>query len=1475
MQFVYETGGQAWELDLRVEHPDACVADLAAALRPPVEHAGERSDAAHGRPAEPGGELWIDGRRTPGDLGLGEAGLVAGAVVRPGADPDAAFGIGVGAGTGTAGAGASSPRGAYGVTPPLPAVAVVRVVGGLDAGASIPVGPGSVVVGRLGDGGIRLADPGVSREHCRLDVGAGGAVTISDLRSTNGTEVDGEPVLPGAPVPVAPDQVVTLGDSVQLRVLPFMLTGPVVALDPLREAGAAGTLPFNRAPRTALPADPQPLGAPQQPNKRAGGTFSVASILGPLVMAGAMVALLHDLRFAAFALLSPVMVLGNWFETRTKGRRSLRRDLRDFSRDLDELRASLGERRQAEIRRRRALLPDPAEISFRATAPSPWLWERRASSGDFLVLSAGLADLPWQPPVRDDRGTPPPEVAELLAELGELPWVPVPVSLAPGGVVGLEGDRYAALAVARALLCQAVTTSGPADVTVAVFCDQDRAADWDWAKWLPHVLDQRSGGSSRLLAVGDEAVDALAKELLDAGRAQGQAQDGPGGNKQHSGPVLLLVVDGATLTEGRPCPLRELLAGRGGPAGGIVLTNRLPALCTVTMMVAPEGHAELRRPATAELVPDLLAAGVDEPTARTLARALARFEDPELGIEGAGLPDQVPLLPLLELPELTPQALAARWRVGTSTLRAGAALGVTEHGVFRIDLDDDGPHGLIAGTTGSGKSELLRTLVASLATGNDPEHLTFALIDYKGGGALDECARLPHVVGLVTDLDEQLGERALRCLEAELRHRELLFREARVSHIRDYQRERDGGNLDLEPMPRLVVVIDEFATLVKALPDFVDSLVGIAQRGRSLGVHLIMATQRPAGSVSEAIKNNVKLRIALRLESSGDSQDVIDSPAAAAIGGRQWGRGFHRVSAREVEPVQTALSTTVSGARGGHGPVSVAPFRFERTQRQLVVAAAAEAEADQGPTDLVRLVDAARGAAEAAGIPAPRQPWPPPLPAVVADGDLPAEAACGLQTDVRGLAAVALADDPDRQAAYPVGWDPAAGNLLIYGVVGSGTSTALASIGLALARRNPPDRLHLYVLDLGAGELAPLGELPHAGAYVAAAERERQIRLVRRLRDELNRRKAAAAPADSFPAVVVLIDGIGSFLGDFSKDALGLAVVDDLGRVYADGPAVGITFAVAADRAGAVPGAWTPLTQQKVLLRLADANDYSNFGVRRGAVPTFVPGRAVVAASSQIIQFAWPGEDLAAAVEAAAGRWPDAKRSAPGVGLLPAQLTLASLGVRGRTGADPWWLPVGLGDRALEPVGLQLYEHEHALIAGPARSGRSTALCALAEALAATDKPPAVVAFAPRRSPLRDAPGISGVTTTSGELRKFLADLDLQADGRPLALLIDDADTVDDKDGVVAGLLASTRPDLHLIAAGRADALRRAYGHWTQKVRESRCCLLLVPDVDMDGELAGVTLPRIERLAPLPGRGYLAANGALEGIQVGLPAGMP
>ncbi|MEU6578132.1 FtsK/SpoIIIE domain-containing protein [Streptomyces sp. NPDC046805] len=1417
MRIVYGDGVSERELELRVGRPDATLADLASALG--VSATG----------------LSVDGRVAPPETVLNESGLVQGARV---------------AGAGGA-AKAAGPR--------RPA-AVLRVVGGLEAGRSVALPAGRTVLGRGAEADVRVVASGVSRLHAALDVAADGRVRITDLGSANGTDVGGERVR-GAGVPVHADDLVSLGGEVLLRVLPPDRLGAVQHVNPLREVSPGGTLPFNRAPRGGRSADPPRIVVPNAPRRSEKAPFSIASMLGPLAMAAGIVALTHDIRYAAIAALTPLMFLGNFVEERMRGRSTLRRGMRDHAVRLTEFERQVTDRRAAEIRTRRTAHPDPAEVVHRATAPGVALWERRPGAPDFLRVVVGYADLPWTPPLNDGSTEPPaPQAADILASYSVLPQVPAVAGVGAGEAVGFEGDRRTCLAVARSVLCQAVTGSGPADVTVAVFADDDRIADWDWTKWLPHGADAPSG-TARLVAVGPDQADSLARALSSAAAEQAEP-DRDAENNGH-GPVLLVVVDGATLLEGRPCPLRDLLAGygHGGASsvrcGGIVLTDRLPALCTTVVTAPGDGIGRVRDVASGEVVSHVLLGGMPEAAARATARALARFEDPELRVEGAGLPDRVSLLPLLDLDDVSGAAVADGWRKRASALRVRAVLGVSERDLFSVDLDDDGPHALIAGTTGSGKSELLRTLIAGMAVDADPEHLTFVLVDYKGGGALDECARLPHTVGLVTDLDEQLGERALRCLEAEIHHRERLLREVGLSHIRDYQRMRDTGHGDLEPMPRLAVVIDEFATLVKALPDFVDALVSIAQRGRSLGVHLIMATQRPAGSVSDAIKNNVKLRIALRLESTGDSLDVIDSPASAGIGSRQWGRAYYRLSAREVLPVQTALSTGVTPQAAVTAPVTVVPFALglpdggpDRTREE------------GGETDLRRLVAAAREASRLVDFAPPRRPWPDPLPPVIRTADLPATAERGLHTEAAGLPSWALADDPDRQRQYAVGWDPGAGNVLVYGAGGSGTTSALAALALAGAGASPPDQLHLFALDMGAGGLAPLAELPHSGAHIGAAERERQVRLIRLLRRELDARKARVQ-AES-PQWLVLLDNLGALLSDLDKDMSGMNLIDELARVYADGPAVGIRFAVTADRSGAVPSAWSALTQAKLLMRLADPGEYGYFDVPRTAVPTYVPGRALVTANRQVVQLAWPGDDLETAVAGVAARWAGAPATVPSVGLLPTELPLTALTDPAMADGDPWQLPVGLDAATLGCAWLRLYEHEHALIAGPQRSGRSTALCTLARLVAAAESPPAVVAFAPRRSPLRDLPpGTATIVLSYDTLQETLAECP-----GPTLLLVDDADTVEDELGVLQSWLAAVTPGRHLIAAGRADALRRLYGHWTQPARDSRCGILLSPDHDLDGDLLSTELPRHDRLAAVPGRGYLVTDGVAGGVQL-------
>ncbi|MBV9448268.1 MAG: FHA domain-containing protein [Streptosporangiaceae bacterium] len=319
---------------------------------------------------------------------------------------------------------------------------------------------------------------------------------------------------------------------------------------------------------------------------------------------------------------------------------------------------------------------------------------------------------------------------------------------------------------------------------------------------------------------------------------------------------------------------------------------------------------------------------------------------------------------------------------------------------------------------------------------------------------------------------------------------------------------------------------------------------------------------------------------------------------------------------------------------------SVPAFRDEPEQ----VPIEADPPAMEIEPELEHPVSAAREATHLDRLrPAPL-PAPDPLPGNIPLAAVTDRTGRGFQTQTTGLPALAVADDSYRQSQYLAGWDPAAGNLLLYGMSGYGTTSALATLAIAIARARPPDAVHLYVLDLGTGKLAPLVGLPHVGAYIGPAERERQGGLVRLLCQELDARNASGGrdrPAD----VLVLIDSIGSLLAGFGKDAAAERVPEDLERVYVEGPTVGIRFAATADRGDAVPRLWAALTEQKLLFQLGGPDGYESFDIPHPAIPSsLVPGRAVIAATGQLIQFAWPGADLTEQVARAGGCWAGASR---------------------------------------------------------------------------------------------------------------------------------------------------------------------------------------------------------------------------------------
>jgi S-DNA-T family DNA segregation ATPase FtsK/SpoIIIE len=378
------------------------------------------------------------------------------------------------------------------------------------------------------------------------------------------------------------------------------------------------------------------------------------------------------------------------------------------------------------------------------------------------------------------------------------------------------------------------------------------------------------------------------------------------------------------------------------------------------------------------------------------------------------------------------------------------------------------------------------------------------------------------------------------------------------------------------------------------------------------------------------------------------------------------------------------------------------------------------------------------------------------------------------------------------------------------------------------------------VLDHGAGDLASLAALTHVGAVITAAEDERTERLLRHLRGELHRRRRrgrAAGGGARLHSIVVLIDGWSGFATtDGDLDAI--ARRDEIARLVADGPALGIWTVITADTATAVPLTLANLIPAKLVFRLADRHDHATFGLTTSSPPA-LPGRALDTRTGLEVQLALAGD-----VAPRSGR-----AAAPAIETLPEEVRLADL----PAGA------VGIGDDDLTPRTLPLRAGDGALVTGPARSGRSTALCTIASACSAVGWQ--VTALAPRpSSPLRTCGSVRLVTSV-GDLVEAT-----RSPGRHL-LLVDDAETVDDPLGELAAVIAAQPADVHLVASARSDALRAAYGHWARDLRRSRLGLALRPDPD-DGDLLGTTFPRRARPAANAGRGYLVVDGVVEVVQV-------
>ncbi|WP_461711832.1 FtsK/SpoIIIE domain-containing protein [Streptomyces sp. DSM 41013] len=1392
----------------------------------------------------------------------------------------------------------------------------LRVVGGPGAGFVHRLGVGKYDIGSGPAAYVRIEDPEVDARALTLSVATDGTCKVAVHSDKEGVTLDGESVQErdGDDWPLGAQ--IAVGNSL----VELARYAPPNAALKWSEDGVG--LDYNRPPRLRPAERPTNFRLPSSPRDYEARPLPWLMALTPLVGAVVAVMVFGRWYYLIMAGLSPILLFANYFNDKKHGRKSHAKQVKEYEEQKARIEKDAQAALVAERDDRRQAIPDPAVVLSVATGPRTRLWERRRTDRDHLLLRVGTGQLPSEV-VLDD-----PEQDDHRRQVTwKIEDAPVALSLRTLGVVGIAGPGDSARSLGRWAVAQTAALHSPMDVQFYVLSENSAQSEWDWVRWLPH--SRPSGGQDVNVLIGTDAETVGARigeltQILDARKKAAEQKGGGAQGSSFTDPDIVVVWDGSRRLRSLPGVVRLL---REGPAVSMFAVcidaeeRFLPGECQAFVVAEPRAEESGRQQRDAEARPAQQVAGgfpsfqawhtntPAEPEQRAraeklrlrveeagveritgvrpdfvtpawclrLARSLSALRDISGETEDSALPGSSRLLDVLQLEPPTADAIGARWRMGGQSTMA--VIGESYDGPFGIDMRKDGPHGLIAGTTGSGKSELLQTIVAALAVANTPENMTFVLVDYKGGSAFKDCVKLPHTVGMVTDLDAHLVERALESLGAELKRREHILAAADAKDIEDYQDlvRRDPSHA---PVPRLLIVIDEFASMVRDLPDFVTGLVNIAQRGRSLGIHLLLATQRPSGVVSPEIRANTNLRIALRVTDGGESSDVIDSPEAGHISKNTPGRAYVRLGHSSLVPFQ---SGRVGGRRpGAADPAALAPWvgplGWEELGRAALTKPKTESREDDEITDLKVLVDAVRDANRSMGIPAQHSPWLPALDEKLLLDEIDVPALAGAAPGKLPPAPYGIEDLPSDQARRPVVVDFASfGHLMIGGAPRSGRSQVLRTIAGSLARTHSTADVHLYGIDCGNGALNALTRLPHCGAVVGRNQTERVVRLVNRLKGELSRRqdlladsgfadigeqRASVEESERLPHIVVLLDrweGWVPTLGEVDHGSL----TDELQTMMREGASVGIHLILTGDRTLLV-GRIATLTEDKYGLRLADRSDFASLGIPSRKVPEEIPpGRAFRNEAGTETQFALLSEDTtgqgqAAAItaigEAAAARdagVPRARRPFR-VDSLPSRISFPEAWEMRDPEASRsrLWALIGIGGDEIVGFGPDLADGVPSfVIAGPAKSGRSTVLMNVAQSLLAQGT--RLVVAAPRQSPVRQLDGVEGVlkvfTGDDIDEDEFEELIDGASPEEPIAVLVDDGEILEDCDAesqMKKIVSRGAERGLALVIAGDEEDVCSGFSGWQVDAKKARRGILLSPQESSSGDLIGLRVSR-------------------------------
>ena len=868
------------------------------------------------------------------------------------------------------------------------------------------------------------------------------------------------------------------------------------------------------------------------------------------------------------------------------------------------------------------------------------MWERAFYDSDFLEVRIGSGKIKNVSKITAPRITyqncddPLIQKAEEIARRYEyIENAPVTLDLKKNNSVGIVGFDVLVKNAAVNMAMQIAAMHDSAEVKMAFIFDDKDSDYFDWVKKLPHVWNDDM--DFRFIAKDKPEVQTLLRRLLEEMGIRTGTRGG--GNKNAPVPAYVLFILDQELISDASISSFILSEYETAAFVSIFASNEvsdIPSGCKTIIQTYADNASLYDRTASHKFFTSFDKETVFPENLARFASTMSTFVTMS-SAKNTNIPTSVGFMDLFRAGSIEEIGVFRRWSEANPQKSLAVPIGIKGGGEnFYLDIHEKyhGSHGLMAGTTGSGKSECLQAIILSLIVNFHPDDVCFVLIYFKGGGMANLFGDVPHIAGTITNLGNQI-KRSMLSLNAEMTRRQAMLKNAGVNHIDKYQRLYKEGKA-AAPMPHMVLVSDEFAELKQQQPEFMAQLISVARIGRSLGVHLILATQKPTGVVDDQIWSNTRFRICLKVADKADSSGMIGSPLAAAI--TLPGRGYVQVGYNEVfEHVQTAYTGADYIPLDEYVDLDTQQVTQIDSCGQVVASAAVAPKRKTGTggakkqNQLEAVVEYVENLAREKGI-ARRPIWADPLPCVLPLDDVKRLAVPDPADDgTKREALVGLIDDPAAQTVVPLSVSLDDGHVAIYGMPGCGKTTFTQTMLYYLVTVYSPAQFRLEVIDFGGRTLEIFAAAPHTGHVLSPADADEMTALLQDLLDEIEARKEKFAAArqetlrkyvkssgELLPVILLVADGYGKFREEAPDQS------DMLTELLKEGAKYGIIVMLCADSVSAVSYKFNDYISEKVTLQLGDPIDYASVvGSVMGMFPEPVKGRGLVRHEGRVTEF--------------------------------------------------------------------------------------------------------------------------------------------------------------------------------------------------------------------------------------------------------------